>query len=123
MGSLNVCRCLIIKTSLISSCLSYNMSIRRPKIKKPKIPKIKKPLITKRKRIVKKLPTLSVGRINTKTSHKKHITHKKTVKTHVGTCYLEQDCKGVLAKKVTKTECRRQGGKSWKKIGGACEKL
>lgn len=99
------------------------MSIRRPKIRKPKIPKIKKPLISKRKRIVKKLPTLSTDRISTKTPQKKHISHKKTTKTPVGTCYLEKNCKEVLSRKVTKTECRRQGGKSWKKTNGLCEKL
>lgn len=98
------------------------MSIQKP-IRKPKIPKIKKPLISKRKRIVKKTPTLSVGRIKTKTVHKKHITHRKPVKINVGTCYLEENCKGVISKKVTKTQCRRQGGKSWKKKGGKCEKL
>lgn len=99
------------------------MSIRRPKIRKPKIPKIKKPLISKRKRVVKKLPTLSTAKISTKTSQKKHITHKKTTKTPVGTCYLEKNCKDVLSRKVTKTECRHQGGKSWKKTGCSCEKL
>ncbi|AFS82219.1 hypothetical protein [Candidatus Nitrosopumilus sediminis] len=98
------------------------MSIQRPTIRKPKIPKIKKPLISKRKRIVKKAPTLSVGRIKTKTSHKKHITHKKHT-TIVGTCYLEENCKGVISRKITKSQCKRQGGKSWKKVGGKCEKL
>ncbi|MFB5620774.1 MAG: hypothetical protein ACE5RC_06560, partial [Nitrosopumilus sp.] len=94
------------------------MSIQRPTIRKPKIPKIKKPLISKRKRIVKKASTLSVGRIKTKTSHKKHITHKKHTKTIVGTCYLEENCKGVISRKITKSQCKRQGGKSWKKVGG-----
>jgi len=100
----------------------YDMSIQRP-IRKPKIPKIKKPLISKRKRIVKKAPTLSVGRIKTKTVNKKHITHKKPTKIAVGTCYLEENCKGVTSRKVTKTQCKRQGGKSWKKTGGKCEKI
>ncbi|MCV0401812.1 MAG: hypothetical protein K5777_07540 [Nitrosopumilus sp.] len=99
------------------------MSIQRPVIRKPKTPKIKKPLISKRKRIVKKAPTLSVGRIKTKTSQKKHITHKKPTKTIVGTCYLEENCKGVISRKITKSQCKRQGGKSWKKVSGNCEKL
>ena len=108
--------------SLIVNCLMLIMSIQRP-IRKPKIPKIKKPLISKRKRIVKKAPTLSVGRIKTKAVHKKHITHKKPTKISVGTCYLEENCKGVTSRKVTKAQCKRQGGKSWKKTGGKCEKV
>ena len=99
------------------------MSIQRPTIRKPKMPKIKKPLISKRKRIVKKSPTLSTGRIKTKTPQKKHITHKKPTKLIVGTCYLEENCKGVISRKVTKAQCKRQGGKSWKKTGGKCEKI
>jgi hypothetical protein len=41
----------------------------------------------------------------------------------MGTCYLEENCKGILSRKLTKTQCRDQGGKSWKKAGGLCEKL
>lgn len=108
--------------SLIANCLMSTMSIQRP-IRKPKIPKIKKPLIAKRKRIVKKAHILSVGKIKTKMVHKKHVTHKKPTKIPVGTCYLEENCKGVTSRKVTKTQCKRQGGKSWKKTGGKCEKL
>lgn len=95
---------------------------RIPKIKKPKAPKIKKPLISKRKRIMKKTPTLSLGRITTKTP-KPLLSHKKPSRTLLGTCYLEANCKGVLSRKVTKTQCKRDGGKSWRKIGGSCEKL
>ena len=108
--------------SLIANYFMSIMSIQRP-IRKPEISKIKKPLISKRKRIVKKAPTLSVRKIKTKTVHKKHITHKKPTKIAVGTCYLEENCKGVISRKVTKTQCKRQGGKSWKKTGGKCEKL
>lgn len=96
------------------------MSIRKPVIRKPKVPKIKKPLISKRKRIVKQKPTLSAGRIATKTQ-KKPLHGTKT--RILGTCYLEKNCKCVLSRKVTKIQCRHDGGKSWRKIGGACEKL
>ena len=100
------------------------MSIRKPVIRKPKVPKIKKPLISKRKRIVKKSPSLSLGRVKTTITTKKLVLRKKsTTKTPMGTCYLEKNCKGVLARKVTKTQCKNQGGKSWKKTGGLCEKL
>lgn len=96
------------------------MSIRKPVIRKPKVPKIKKPLISKRKRIVKQKPTLSTGRITVKTQ-KKPLHGTKT--RILGTCYLEKNCKGVLSRKMTKTQCKREGGKSWRKIGGSCEKL
>jgi len=100
------------------------MSIRKPTLRRPKVPKIKKSLTSKRKRVVKKLPTMSMGRVKTKVTSKKIHTHKKTnSKTPLGTCYIEKNCKGVLSRKVTKTQCRDQGGKSWKKIGGLCEKL
>ena len=99
------------------------MSIRKPVIRKPKVPKIKKPLVSKRKRIVKKSPSLSLGRIKTTVSAKKVIKHKKTTKTPIGTCYLEKNCRNVLSRKITKTQCRRQGGKSWKKADGMCEKV
>ncbi|QLH07370.1 hypothetical protein [Nitrosopumilus ureiphilus] len=100
------------------------MSIRKPVIRKPKIPKIKKPLISKRKRVIKKSPSLSLGRIKTTLTSKKPIIRKKiSPKKHLGTCYLEKNCKGVLSKKVTKTHCKSQGGKSWKKSGGTCEIL
>ncbi|AJW71449.1 hypothetical protein [Nitrosopumilus adriaticus] len=100
------------------------MSIRKPVIRKPKVPKIKKPLISKRKRIVKKSPSLSLGRVKTKITPKKPVLHKKTTtKTALGTCYVEKNCKGVIARKVTKAQCKSQGGKSWKKSGGTCEKL
>ncbi|MCV0431192.1 hypothetical protein [Nitrosopumilus sp.] len=99
------------------------MSIRKPVIRKPKVPKIKKPLISKRKRIVKKSPSLALGRIKSTINPTKPLKSKKTTKTPLGTCYLEKDCKGVLSRKVTKTQCRSKGGKSWKKVGGLCEKL
>lgn len=98
------------------------MSIRKPVIRKPKVPKIKKPLVSKRKRIVKKSPSLSLGRI--KTTTKKPVTHKKTnSKASVGTCYRKTNCKGVLSRKVTKFQCRSEGGRSWKKTNGTCEKI
>ncbi len=98
--------------------------MRRPRIKGPRIPKIKKPSTLKRKRIVKKLPTISKKSIQPKLSSKKSIPKKKvTRKIIVGTCYSKKDCKGVLSKKVTKTQCRDIGGKSWKKIDGSCEIL
>lgn len=100
------------------------MSIRKPVIRKPKVPKIKKPLISKRKKIVKKTTSLSLGRIKTKiTPTKPTIRKKTTTKTPLGTCYLEKNCKGVLSKRVTKVQCKNQGGKSWKKPGGSCEIL
>jgi len=100
------------------------VSIRKPVIRKPKTPKIKKPLISKRKRIVKKISTLSIGRVKTKTPSTKLSTHKKTSsKIPRGICYLEKNCKGIISRKMTKTQCRNQGGKSWKKAGGTCEKL
>lgn len=92
------------------------MSIRKPTLRKPKTPKIKKPLVSKRKRIVKRLPTLSMGRVKTKVPSTKLPTRKKThSKPPTGTCYLEKNCKGVLSRKLTKIQCRDQGGKSWKK--------
>lgn len=98
------------------------MSLRKPSIRKPKIPKIKKPLISKRKRI-KKISRLSVDKIKTKSKPKPHI-HKKThSKVSLGTCYIEKNCKGVLSRKISKTQCWKIGGKSWKKTGGSCEKL
>ena len=99
------------------------MSIRKPIIRKPKVPKIKKPLVSKRKRIVKISPSLSLGRIKTTVSAKKTIKHKKTTKTPIGTCYRETNCKGILSRKVTKTQCRSKGGKSWKEADGICKKL
>lgn len=100
------------------------MSIRKPVIRKPKTPKIKKPLISKRKQIVKKLPTISMGRIKTKVSSTKPTLHKKTSsKIPRGTCYIKENCKGAISRKVTKTQCRNEGGKSWKKAGDPCEKL
>lgn len=103
---------------------NYLVSIRKPIIRKPKTPKIKKPLISKRKRIVKKLPTLSMGRVKTQVPNTKPALHKKTnSKIPRGTCYVEENCKGVISRKVTKTQCRNEGGKSWKKVGGPCEKL
>ncbi|AJM92305.1 MULTISPECIES: hypothetical protein [Nitrosopumilus] len=98
------------------------MSIRKPVIRKPKVPKIKKPLISKRKGVVKKKPTLSMGRITAKTQKPSNLGKKSTTRT-LGTCYREENCKGVLYRKITKTQCRREGGKSWRKIGGPCEKL
>lgn len=100
------------------------MSIRKPVIKKPKVPKIKKPLISKRKRIVKKHSSLSLGRIKTTISAKKPVVRKKTnSKASLGTCYRETNCKGVLSRKVTKFQCRSKDGKSWKKTNGMCEKI
>ena len=99
------------------------MSIQRPTVRRPRIPKIKKPLVTKRKRIVKKSATLSMGRVKTKIPSTKISKTKKHSKTPLGTCYVEKNCVGVLAKKVSKTQCRTFGGKSWKKSGGNCEKL
>lgn len=100
------------------------MSIRKPTLRRPKSPKIKKTLTSKRKRIIKKLPTISRSKVKTTIPSTKLSTHKKThSKTPMGTCYLEKNCNGVLARKLTKTQCRDQGGKSWKKAGGLCEKL
>jgi len=100
------------------------MSTRKPIIKKPKTPKIKKPLISKRKHVVKKTTTLSLGRIKSTMDIKKPNMRKKTsTKNDIGTCYLEKNCKNVLSRKVTKTQCRSQGGKSWKKSGEICERL
>jgi len=100
------------------------MSIRKPVVRKPKVPKIKKPLISKRKRIVKKSLSLSLGRIKSTSNTRKQVIRKKTsTKTTLGTCYIEKNCKGVLSRKTTKTQCRIQGGKSWKKAGGPCETL
>ena len=99
------------------------MSIRKPNLRKPKVPKIKKPLISKRKRIVKKSSTLSMGRVKTKIPSTKLSKHKKITKTPLGTCYIENNCVGILARKISKTQCRTYGGKSWKKAGGKCEKL
>lgn len=100
------------------------MSIRRPKLKKPSIPRIKKPLISKRKRIVKKISSLGKKNVQPKNSKVKHPTKKRTRhKIILGTCYFNQNCKGVLSRKITKTNCKKIGGKSWKKIEGACENL
>lgn len=99
------------------------MSTRKPIIRKPKTPKIKKPLISKRKH-VKKTTTLSLGRINSTIDAKKSNIRKKTsTKSHIGTCYVEKNCKNILSRRVTKIQCRGQGGKSWKKSGGICELL
>jgi hypothetical protein len=38
-------------------------------------------------------------------------------------CYRETNCKGVLFRKVTKSQCRSEGGKSWKKTNGIGEKI
>jgi len=35
--------------------------------------------------------------------------------------YRETNCK-VLSRRVTKAQCRSEGGKSWKKTNGMCEK-
>ena len=100
------------------------MSVRRPKLKKPNIPRIKKPSISKRKRVVKKISSLAKKNAQPKTSKVKHLTKKKTRhKIVLGTCYINKNCKGVLSRKVTKTHCKKIGGKSWKKIEGTCENL
>ena len=100
------------------------MSVRRPTVKRPGIPKITRPSISKRKRLVSKTPSLSKKRIIAKTTSTKHVTKKSSRKISLGTCYLQTDCSKVLTRKVTRQQCKKQGGKSWKKTGGgACEKL
>lgn len=98
------------------------MSIRRPTVRRPKIPKIKKPSISKKKKIIKKLPTLGKKKTRIKTT-KPSVKKKTNRKAPVGTCYLQENCKKVLVKRVTKLECRKQGGKSWRKESGSCENL
>ena len=99
------------------------MSIQKPSVRRPRIPKIKKPSISKRKRLVKKQTTLSMRKTKPKIPNTKTTKRKKPPKTVLGTCYVEKNCVGVLARKVSKTQCRVSGGKSWKKFGGKCEKL
>jgi len=99
------------------------MSISRPTIERPGIPKINRPSVSKRKRLASKIPSLSKKRIVAKTTSGKKITKKSSRKTHLGTCYLQTNCSKVLSRKTTRQECKKQGGKSWKKTGGTCEKL
>ena len=104
--------------------------VRRPgKPKSRIIPKIKKPSISKAKKLKKKPATISVRKPKkTKTqrtvkpnplSKKKHVTTRR----QTGTCYLRSGCRTVLAREMTKIQCKKIGGKSWKKTGGICEKL
>jgi len=101
-------------------------NVRKPRMPRPRIPKIKKPSISNAKRLRKKLPTLSVKRVGVKTkatvaakpaNKKKHTTTRR----HVGTCYFQSGCRYILAKDVSKTQCKKMGGKSWKIQGGKCE--
>ncbi len=105
-------------------------SVRRPRMPKPRIPKLKKPVISKAKRLRKKLPTLSLKQTSGSTKMKKSsgsayksANKKKTTRKHLGTCYLQAGCKSILAKDVSKAQCKKMGGKSWKISGGTCERL
>ena len=53
----------------------------------------------------------------------KHKDKKKTNKRNTGTCYLQSGYRNVLARDVTKTQCKKTGGKSWRKAGGTCEQF
>ncbi len=102
--------------------------VKRPRMPKPKIPKIKKPTISKTRRIRKKLPALSVKKIDSKTktrsaTHRSVNKKKHYARRSLGTCYLQSGCRNVLAKNVSKTQCKKMGGKSWKISGGICECL
>ena len=106
-------------------------SVRKPRMPKPRIPKIKKPGVSKAKRLRKKLPALSTKKISSskikktgtapETVNKKK--HHNTTRRYVGTCYLKNGCRDVLAKDVSKTQCKKMGGKSWKRPGSTCENL
>lgn len=97
------------------------MSIQRPTINRPQITK---PSISKRKRLTNNLPSLSKKKIKAKITTIKPSIHKKiTRKDPVGICYAQNNCKEILSKKMTKMQCRKLGGKSWKKAKGTCENL
>ena len=99
-------------------------SIRRPRIPRPRIPKIKKPSISKVKRLRLKPSGISVKQTMSKPSVvTKNKGKKKTIKRNTGTCYLQSGCRNILARDVTKTQCKKMGGKSWRKTGGTCERL
>lgn len=104
--------------------------MKRPSMPKPRIPKIKKPTISKAKRLRKNSPTLSIkqtsGSIKTKKRSGpayKSANKKKTKRKHLGTCYVQTGCRSILAKDVSKSQCKKIGGKSWKISGGTCERL
>lgn len=105
-------------------------SVRRPRMPKPRIPKIKKPSISKRKKIrvkpsvgassLKKKKRIATKNFPTKPTSisKHHVTKQK-----VGTCYLQFGCRNVLARDISKAQCKKMDGKSWRKKGGTCERL
>lgn len=96
------------------------MSVHRPTVRRPNIPEITRPSVLKRKRLVSKTTSLSKKKIVAKTTSAMK-SQKKSRKVPLGTCYLQNDCKKVIAKEITKQQCKKQGGKSWKKVGGVCE--
>jgi len=99
-------------------------SVRPPRIPRPKIPKIKKPSISKSKRLRLKPSGVSLKpRLSKPSNVTKHKDKKKIIKRNTGTCYLQSGCRSVLARDVTKTQCKKMGGKSWRKAGGACERF
>lgn len=115
---------MVLELVLYPKSLQIYMSIPRPRIPRPSNPKIKKPSILKRKRIVKKLPSITKKTVQPRISSTKSITKKRvTRKPILGNCFINKNCKGILARKVSKSQCRDLGGKSWKKTDGHCQNL
>ena len=106
-------------------------SVRKPRMPKPRIPKIKKPSISKRKKIRVKPSVGTVSSLKKKKGRTaRNISAKSTsvsrhhgTKHNTGTCYLQFGCRNVLAQAVSKTQCKKMGGKSWRKKDGICERL
>ncbi|MDH3312321.1 MAG: hypothetical protein OEM28_04130 [Nitrosopumilus sp.] len=99
-------------------------SVRPPRMPRPRIPKIKKPSISKAKRLRLKPSGISLKQTLSKPSAiPKHKGKKKGNKRNTGTCYFQSRCRNVLARDVTKTQCKKMGGKSWRKTGGTCERF
>ena len=101
-------------------------SVRRPRMPKPRIPKIKKLTISKSRKLRKTVLTVSSKKPSLKTRSVtiKPSTKRKTpTKKNTGTCYLQLGCRNVLERGVSKSHCKKIGGKSWKKTSGSCERL
>jgi len=96
------------------------MSVKRPSVPKPKIPKITKPTISRRKKLLKRT-SMTPHKTTSKSSTLSTKPPRKYLKKSIGTCYLEPNCKKILAKSVSKAQCKSMGGKSWRQLGGSCQ--
>ena len=115
---------IVIITFNINKALVSRMSVKRPSVPKPTIPKITKPTISRRKKLLKRTSSATPHKTTTKSNMLASTKPtRKYSKKSTGTCYLEPNCKKILAKNVSKAQCQSMGGKSWRQSGGSCQSI